>query len=184
MKDKIRFDEPGSLAKPGPIGRSVRLVLGTLLLWLVWQLTTRASTPDWNDLTLWLLVWLGLVLVPYVVNIGFGVNWGAWPRILSAAMLLGVAAVSYMTATSPGVSPLLWATANIWMIYIFAHLGASFLLAALLATPGCEMRAMPHLLGLLFKYEVREHYCPGFIHSIDRWEHGLHTKSDDSGKVE
>ena len=184
MKDKIRFDQPGTLARPGPIGRSVRLVLGALLLWLVWQLATRASTPDWYDPTLWLLVGLGLVLVPYVVNIGFGVNWGAWPRILSAATLLGVASVSYMTATSPEVSPLLLAITNIWMIYIFAHLGASFLLAALLATPGCEMRAMPHLSGLLFKYDAREHYCPGFIDNIDQWEHSRHTNSDDSGNVE
>ncbi len=56
------------------------------------------------------------------------------------------------------------------MVYVYAHLGLSFVLAAALATPGCEMRGIPHLVGLLRGRSSGEHYCPGFIDGLDRWE--------------
>jgi len=43
-----------------------------------------------------------------------------------------------------------------------------------LATPGCEMRAIPHLLSLVTGQEAKEHYCPvGPLHRIDKWEASL-----------
>ncbi|MDH3747544.1 MAG: hypothetical protein OER97_05010 [Gammaproteobacteria bacterium] len=182
MKETFRFDQPGTLVGPGPIGRVVRLLLGAQCLWLVWQLAVHSGTPDLYNPSFWVLAVLGLMLAPYVVNIGFGVEWGAWPRIASVAIILGAAAVSYLTASSLLSFPL-WATMTIWMIYIYAHLGVSFVLSAMLATPGCEMRAIPQLFGLVFKQGSREHYCPGFIDNIDKWEHGRHTKTDDGDEL-
>lgn len=169
MKDRFRFDEPGTIAKPGPIGRIVRLSLGALCLWLVWQVATRSGTEDLFNPSFWVLAAFGLVLAPYVVNIGFGVKWGAWPRIVSIAAILVAAAVGFATSDSV-LSTSLWATVAIWMGYICGHLGISFVLSAILATPGCEMRAVPHLFGLVFRNEAREHYCPGFIENVDQWE--------------
>lgn len=177
MKETFRFDQPGTLAKPGPIGRIVRLVLGTLCLWPMWQLARHSSTTDLYDPSFWILSLLGLMLVPYVVNIGFGVKWGVWPRVTSAAIILTAAIVSYITANNALGFPL-WVTVAVWMIYIYGHLGLSFLLSAILATPGCEMRAIPHLIGLLSKQDAREHYCPGFIENIDQWEHSRLRKFD------
>ena len=34
------------------------------------------------------------------------------------------------------------------------------------------MRSIPHLFGLVRKQDAREHYCPGFIDAVDRWESG------------
>lgn len=183
MKDTFRFDQPGTLVKPGPVGRIVRLVLGALCLGLVWQLALHTDVADLRNPSVWLLAVLALVLAPYVANIGFGVTWGSWPRIISVALLLGAAVFSYITAGDALAVPL-WATVTLWMIYVYAHLGSSFLLSAILATPGCEMRAIPHLFGLVFKHETREHYCPGFIDRIDEWERHRHSdlndvKSDD-----
>ncbi len=169
MKDTFRFDEPGTIAKPGPIGRLVRLGLGTLCLWLVWSLVTRSDTPDLYNPSFWVMAAFGFMLAPYVVNIGFGVKWGAWPRLISALIVVAAAGVSLSMSGNVLGTPL-WATVAIWMIYIYGHLGISFALSAILATPGCEMRAIPHLLGIVLRSEAREHYCPGFIENIDKWE--------------
>ena len=32
------------------------------------------------------------------------------------------------------------------------------------------MRAIPHLYTMLTGNQIKEHYCPGFIDNIDRWE--------------
>jgi len=169
MKDTFRFDEPGTLQRPGPIGRLVRLILGLLCLWLVWQLAFRSGTPDLTNPSFWIFVAFGMLLVPYVINIGFGVTWGAWPRIVSTILLVGAAAIGYLT-TNGQIAFSLWATAAIWMAYVYGHLGISFVMSSLLATPGCEMRAIPHLLGKVLKRDTREHYCPGFIDNVDEWE--------------
>lgn len=182
MRDTFRFDRPGTLLKPGPIGRFVRLLLGVLCLWLVWNLVTRSGLPDLFNPSFWVLAGLALMLAPYVVNIGFGVKWGAWPRIASAAIILGAVGISFATQGTPlGYS--LWITLTTWMIYIYAHLGSSFVVAAILATPGCEMRALAHLLGMALRHDTREHYCPGFIDNVDKWEHGRHASPDADDKT-
>ena len=56
------------------------------------------------------------------------------------------------------------------MAYTFIHLGLSFVLSAILATPGCEMRAIPHLWTLVTGRATKEHYCPGFLDGLDKWE--------------
>ena len=183
MKDTFRFDKPYTIEKPGPLGRLVRLILGALCLWLVWQLVTHSGKPDMYNPSFWVMAAFGLMLAPYIVNIGLGVKWGAWPRILSAVIILAPAAVGFAASGSiPG--ELLWGTAAVWMVYIYAHLGISFVLSSILATPGCEMRAIPHLLGIVFRNEAREHYCPGFIENVDQWELNRKKKSEGSDNDE
>jgi hypothetical protein len=185
MKDTFRFDQPGTLEPPGWIGRTVRLALGALCLWLMWQLAADSAVPDLRNPSFWFLAILALLLAPYVVNIGFGVKWGAWPRILSAIVVISSAVVSYFVVNDPLGAPL-WGTLTIWMIYVYGHLGISFVLSSVLATPGCEMRSIPHLLGLMFGRDPREHYCPGFIDNIDRWEHsrsGAESNSEGNTKA-
>ena len=62
-------------------------------------------------------------------------------------------------------------------VYTFAHLGLSFILATVLATPGCEMRAIPDLLGRLTGRTAQEHHCPGFIQPLDDWEAERHPSA-------
>ena len=173
MNETFRFDAPGTLEKPGPIGRLVRLGSGVLCLWLVWQLAVDSNTSTLRDPAYLLFAFFCLMLAPYVVNIGFGVKWGAWPRIVSLGILVAGVIVSYAFAGNLLDIPL-WATATTWMVYIYAHLGISFVLSALLATPGCEMRAIPHLIGILSGKTAIEHYCPGYIDNVDRWEAERH----------
>lgn len=143
--------------------------MGMPCSWVALDLAMQSTLDDLGNPSWWMLIGIGLLLVPYVVNIGFGVATGAWPRTLSVIMLLAGIAISLFWTGNLLDFPF-WVSATPWMIYVFAHLGISFLLSALLATPGCEMRAIPHLLGMLRGKDATEHYCPGFIDNIDRWE--------------
>ncbi len=99
----LKLDEPGSLPKPGPVGRVVRLLFGLLCLWFVSELTAAAGS---------------------------------------------------LIASNGHVLPL------IWELYLFGHLGLSFVLAAAIGTPGCEMRALHDLYSRITGNPTKEHYCP------------------------
>ena len=58
----------------------------------------------------------------------------------------------------------------VWLSYVYGHLGLSLLIASVIGTPGCEMRAIPHLSTIVTGRETAEHYCPGFFNGLDKWE--------------
>jgi hypothetical protein len=54
---------------------------------------------------------------------------------------------------------------------LFLHLGIAYVLAAVIGTPGCEMRAFHDLYSRVTGIPTKEHYCPvGPLHPIDQWE--------------
>ena len=67
--------------------------------------------------------------------------------------------------------PALTIAATGLVLYHFVHMGTSLILATALATPGCEMRSIPQLAGILRGTESKEHYCPGFFDALDKWEY-------------
>ncbi len=173
-KLETHFEEYGSLAKPMIFGRIARFALGAWLLYFLYQLIAFGAdilvdqTPP-NSWSLWLVAFFGIWATPYVINIGFSRNWKHWPRVVVLAIgvvLVGIDLLYYGTwwATPLGVFTL------VWFVYWTAHLGISLVLSALIATPGCEMRAIPHLWTLVSGHRTREHYCPGVFDSLDRWE--------------
>lgn len=170
----LELVEEGSLARPGPIGRLVRLALGMFCLYGLWELL--AVAPSFIERPIELLPNLGLMIAVvlcvfnYVVNIGFSKDWNNYPLIFSLTMLCLVALVNFSLTGNPG-STFLGVLIVLWMGYFFAHLGISFVLAAIIATPGCEMRAIPELFGKVANREAKEHHCPStIITGIDRWE--------------
>ncbi len=173
-KLETHFEEYGSLPRPLVIGRIVRFALGVWLLYVLYQLIVYGPsilvdhTPP-NHWTWWLTAALGIMVTPYVVNIGFSRNWKHWPRVavvVTAGVLVGVDLFFYGTWWALPLG----AFALVWFIYWTTHFGFSLLLSALIATPGCEMRAIPHLWTLVSGNRTREHYCPGFFNDLDRWE--------------
>lgn len=120
------------------------------------------------------LVWNGILpglfLISYVINIGYSRSWGKKPAIVSAVILVAVALNGYLSSgsvESEMLARVLW----IWELYLFAHLGLSFILAAAMGTPGCEMRAFHDLYSRITGNPTKEHYCPiGPLHPIDQWE--------------
>ena len=170
----LKLDEPGSLPKPGPIGRVVRLLFGLLCLWFVSELLVATRSLVAGNGEILPLVWngilLGLFLISYVINIGFSRSRGKMPAIASAAFLAVAALASYLSSGT--IETNLFARAAwIWELYLFAHLGLSFALSAVIGTPGCEMRAIHDLYSRITGNPTKEHYCPiGPLHPIDQWE--------------
>ena len=114
-----------------------------------------------------------LWLLPPVVNLGFGRSWKNWSRTVVLLLCAGAILVDllvYGQVWGPPLGAVIYAVT----VYTFAHLGLSFVLATVLATPGCEMRAIPDLIGRLTGRTAQEHHCPGFITPLDNWEARLH----------
>lgn len=179
----LRLEQPGSLTKPGPIGRLVRLGLGLAALYYVYNLWGVRSDPIESDGAIRPLLWNGILpglfLVSYVINIGYSRAWKKWPAVVSAGLLLGAAGIGYVRAGALE-TPLLANVLVWWEFYVFAHLGLCFLVSAALATPGCEMRAFHHLFSTLTGRPTKEHHCPvGPLGPIDRWESQIAGRTSD-----
>ena len=173
MATETDFVEAGTLLKPGLIGRLVRLVLGIVCLYFVLGLVVDGlGLVGWKvptDQRMWFGVLFGLWVFSYVVNIGFTRSWGRNPTAAVVVVAWGIWIVGMVQNGSPW-SPALGWFVRIWLLYTYAHLGVSFILSALIATPGCEMRALPHLWTIVTGQDTAEHYCPGALDRIDRWE--------------
>lgn len=175
--EQTTFVKPGTLVKPGPIGRIVRLLLG---VWCCYGAVHFAESPgdflrqDAAPADLFIGPALAFWLLPPVVNLGWGVNWKNRPRLVFL-LLCGAAVVAdlafYGAFWAPPLGLLLW----IVTVYTLGHLGVSFLLAVFLATPGCEMRAIPDLIGRLRGRKALEHHCPGPFTPLDNWEAKLRS---------
>lgn len=172
----LKLDAPGTLPRPGPVGRLVRLVFGLLCLSYVYgliQVTQDLMTPAGGIRPLiWNGIIIGLILVSYVVNIGYSRAWKKWPAIVSAIALAAIGLLGYLTAGTIETG-LLARSIWVWELYVFAHLGLAFVIAATIGTPGCEMRAFHDLYSRITGAPTQEHYCPvGPLHPIDQWEAG------------
>jgi len=170
----LKLEDCGSLPKPGPLGRLARIIFGVLCLYYIFALWGIRQDLVTEAGTIRQLVWNGivpgLILVSYVINIGFSRAWKKWPAIVSGAIMLGIAGTQYALTGSVD-SSLLAHTIHAWELYVFSHLGLAFLFAAAIGTPGCEMRAFHHLYSNITGKPTKEHHCPiGPLSSIDRWE--------------
>ncbi len=172
----LKLEEQGSLTKPGPIGRLTRLVFGVICLYYVYSLWSLQGEMLTESGSIKPLIWNGLVpgmfLVSYIVNIGFSRAWKKRPAAASALLLASVATYEYLQSGS--ISTIILAKAIYWWeLYLFGHLGLAFAVSAVIATPGCEMRAFHHLYSIFTGTPTKEHYCPvGPLAPIDRWEAG------------
>ncbi len=170
----LKLDEPGTLTWPGPIGRIIRLAFGALSLWYVYGLVQVSSNLIGSDGHIRSLVFNGifftLFLVSYVINIGYSRAWKKWPAVVSAITLAVIALYGYVAAETVETEMLarsIW----FWELYVYSHLGFAFIVAGVIGTPGCEMRAFHDLYSRVTGVSTKEHYCPvGPLHPIDQWE--------------
>lgn len=165
---ETQFQKSGSLKPPLIMG------LGVGCLHLVWQLSTSAqSIISAKELlqssSMWFPLVLGLVLLPYIINIGFSLNTKRWSQIFIVIISIALIAFHWFVQKSFGGTAFNTFTL-VWLLYVFSHLGISFVLSTLLGTPGCEMRAIPHAYTLITGKDTQEQHCPGFLHQLDEWE--------------
>lgn len=170
----LKLEETGSLPKPGPIGRVVRLVFGALCVHQAVGLIDVSGDLIGSDGHIRAVVWngllIGLFLISYIINIGFSRAWKKWPAILSAGVFVTLAAYGQITQgviETNALASAIWG----WELYLFTHLGIAFILSAVIGTPGCEMRSFHDLYSRLSGNPTKEHYCPvGPLNPIDNWE--------------
>jgi hypothetical protein len=170
----LRLEAPGTLLKPGPVGRIARLAFGVLCSWYVVELLEVAGNLFDSHGNIRAAIWNGILpglfLVSYIINIGYSRAWKKVPAVVSGGVFLVLAGVGYVLSGTVE-SGLLARSAWLWEIYLFSHLGLSFLLSAIIGTPGCEMRALHDAWSRLSGNPTREHHCPvGPLNAIDRWE--------------
>lgn len=171
----LKLTDKGSLPKPGPLGRLLRLALAYLVLrGMVYELWDDRVMLTEGEFEPYGLIWngllFGLFLVSYVINIGYSRAFKKWPALISAVGLGALALFDY-TAGGDWTGVAFGTGFFIWSMYIFTHLGVCFLISAIIGTPGCEMRALHDLFSKVSKVEVKEHLCPvGPIQPLDKWE--------------
>lgn len=131
---------PGSLIRPGPVGRLVRLVIGVAILWIfaLMLLPRLDQPPGSRDPTLLFLVAVAgaffLGVGPYT-NLLLGKSWGRWPEVVIGALgavLLIVSLAFYGRVWTPPLAWYLFAFTEI----VFGLAGLSYILAGLFAAPG------------------------------------------------
>lgn len=164
---------PGWLPKPGWPGRVIRFVLGVLLLngalGIVegfHQLVFTQQIPD--SLILWVLAGLLFLSMRDVIDLGLRVRWGQKARV-AVLVLAGVCIALDFIFYRRLWAPPLGLFFSLWFLLVAVPLGLALVLAAVLGTPGCEMRSYADLLARLRGQSAVEHYCPGGIDFVDRW---------------
>jgi len=180
VSTELKLLECGSLPKPGPIGRLVRLAFGILSLYYILGLWIIRYDLLAETGSIQSLVWNGILptlfLISYVVNIGFSRAWKKWPAFVGLGIAIIAGMYGYMQT---GHYETLVLAQTLWALefYVFTHIGLSFVLAAMLATPGCEMRAAHNFYSKLSGIPTKEHHCPvGPLNNIDKWEHARISK--------
>ena len=168
------FVEAGTLVRPGPVGRLARFGLGALCLYALWVVMVNLKVFVANPVSmlteLTLMIVAALWVFNYVVNIGFSKSWNRRPLFVSVAVLLLSAGVAFVWSGSFD-SLIFGVPLTLWLAYFYLHLGACFVVAALIGTPGCEMRSIPELIGRMTGNVSKEHHCPAsFITRVDAWE--------------
>ena len=165
------------MARPGAIGRTVRFIFGALCLYGAYLVLAGASgflTGRALSVSgIWIAIAFGLYVFADDVNIGFGTSYKRSHLLAGLAVLAGAATLATWAMYGSALGPPNGVFVFTWLLYMLGHLGVSFVLASFLGTPGCEMRSIPQLWALAVRRTAKEHYCPGVLTPIDRWERKL-----------
>ncbi len=163
MKNVYKFDEPGTLSKPGWIGRLVRLLMAALMFYLLYVVLQNFNNfiegvPE--QAILWFMVLLAFFLLSPVVNIGFGKLWGNQPQSWFLIMLYILIMVGIFSKNAHWTLETAYLILGL-QIYIFSHLGISFLLASI--RQPLVVKCVPFHTYILYLLAIK----PGSIIALD-----------------
>ncbi len=171
---------PGTLTKPGLLGRGIRLVLGVIVLLSAFSVARSFGQVEngqgiLESISLWVLVVVLFFSMRDVINLGLNVHWGPKAQIVTLVAALVFIAIDYIFYARLWALPL-GIFFYLWFLLIAIPLGIALILAAILGTPGCEMRVYAAIVARLQGHSASEHYCPGGIDFIDPWEAHLRKR--------
>jgi hypothetical protein len=173
------------LARPGPIGLAIRVILGgAVIYWLAALLTKWNGFLEHDPIesdryytlaTLWLL--------PHVFNYTFRRRWGLWPSIVFVAGGAALGLAGYLVA-GEFWNPVLAGWVYAGDLLVMAALAVSFPVAIAKRSPGCELGAIPWVIA---GRQGRTHVLPrpgcavGLDH-LDRWEATRRRRAPDASR--
>jgi SAM-dependent methyltransferase len=159
------------LVRPGPIGLGIRVILGaTVLYWFAALLTKWSGFLERDPIesgrlyTLFTIWWL-----PEVFALTFRRPWGPWPAVV---FLAGGAAIGLAgSLTGDGVwNPALAGWTYAGDLLAWGALAVSFPVAIVTRSPGCELGALPWLLGGRQGSAAPRLGCAVGLDRLDAWE--------------
>ena len=161
------------LAPAGIIGRIGKFLMGSWQLYAVYMLVTNLgffAGPDGRThVMFWIISALALVLLSWTVNLGFRRRWGKRPFWVASAVIVVAIGIDFVLYGDFWGMPLAVVLLTL-SIYVHGHMGFCHVLASILATPGCEMRAPAHFASLVTRSQAKLVVCPGIWSRLDAWE--------------
>jgi len=168
------YVSPGVLPKPEWLGRGFRLGVGIVFLLSAFSVARNFqslvfSEPLAGSFGLWVLAPVLFWSMSEVIDLGLMVHWGRKAQLVVLILAAASIAIDYLFYRRFWAPPL-GLLFCVWCLLIAIPLGLALVLAAIMGTPGCEMRTYAALLARLRGQSASEHYCPGGIDFIDRWQ--------------
>ncbi len=156
------------LVRPGVLGRLIRFVMAGAVGWLGFE-TLRNTRGFWDGIgpdPQFIPMALALVgFTGWVVSELVGRDWGSRPTLVMLALCAVAAAIGAAQGNvwGPPLGIAFWT----WGVLFSLLLAPAFLLAALLGTPGCEMRSYADLWTRMRGGDPAAVACPGWIDRLD-----------------
>lgn len=135
------FEHPGTYPAPGLLGRTIRFLVGAVILYMIYQplfteydavlrIGWRRHILGWLPVTL-IAIWL----LPLMIDRVFTLKWGRWSQAGLGGLAVSLSLFSFIQYGS------FWGPPVGWLLllaigYVLGLLGISFLIAGLFATPG------------------------------------------------
>ncbi len=134
-----KFEKKGTLLRPGPVGRSGRFILGILLLYLFIDVLGSYKGIVNPRIPNSILFWIGFAycfwILPEIIRIGFGHNFGRWPRLISISLLLAAVVFNFVRYEQYWGPPV-GLFSFLLLVYVLGHLGLSLVVAGTFGVPG------------------------------------------------
>ncbi len=159
---------------PRLIGRTVRLLLGIYILYgLIFGILP--AFPEFLNVGFPMdpNVYIGLIVSFYflndVVNGGLNRHWGRWPQLV-ALLVTGLAVALSLSFYGAVWGPPLGLVMFPFTVFMYGYIGTAFVLATILATPGCETSSFRHLISRFRGRELEAAACSALLERMDAWE--------------
>ena len=147
------------MARPLAIGRALRLgfgvILGLVFPWNLLNYTERAGS-DFPASGYWIGVAIAWWYFSELVVGGFGRSWGRRPQVSVFLAALALVVIDLVAYGEVWDLPLAWAV-FVYTEFVIGTFAISFLLSGIFGVPGCEVRGMPHVLGMIRGRPAQEH---------------------------
>lgn len=168
-----------TLAPAGLFGRLGKMLMGIAQVAFVFTLVTNlqfitADGPP-RSLSFWLVVVLAFYLFNWAVNLGFNRTWGKNPLRVAMAATAVAGLVGFLVQGQLWSAPLA-AVVSLVAGYVHGHVGVCHILAAIMGTPGCEMRVFSDIACRFTGKTPKLARCPGIWSRIDEMEAAWRAK--------